>query len=116
MLRLLIDENFNHLILRRVKSRLPELDFVVVQQIGFVGFKDPALLRWAVQNDRIMLTHDINTMVPYANDLLLMGESIVGVIVVPQQMPIGRAIEDLELVIACHSQEELRDRIMYLPL
>ncbi len=34
MLRLLIDENFPPLILRAVKSRLPELDFVSVHQVG----------------------------------------------------------------------------------
>ena len=116
MLRLLIDENFNHLILRGVKSRLPKFDFVVVQQAGLAGFKDPALLKWAVENDRILLTQDIKTMVPYATQLLLRSEIIAGLIVVPQQMPIGRAIEELELLIACSSQEELRDQIKYLPL
>ena len=39
-----------------------------------------------------------------------------GVIAVPQSMPIGRAIDDLELTIACHSQAELRDQIKHLPL
>jgi len=55
-------------------------------------------------------------MVPFANQLMLGGESMAGVIAVPQKMPIGRAIEDLELVIACYSQEEFRDRLEYLPL
>ena len=62
MLRLLIDENFNYLILRGLRSRLPELDFVSVRQIGLGGSKDPALLKWAGQNNRTMLTHDIKTM------------------------------------------------------
>ena len=66
MLRLLIDENFNHWILRGLKFRLPELDFVLVRQIVLAGFKDHALLRWAAQNGRIILTHDINTMVAFA--------------------------------------------------
>ena len=116
MLRLLIDENFNHLILRGVKSRLPELDFVLVRQIGLAGFKDPVLLKWAGQNDRTMLTQDIKTMRSYAEQLMMHNEPMAGVILVPQNMPIGRAIEELELVIACHSQEEFRDRIEYLPL
>ena len=116
MLRLLIDENFNHRILRGLKARLPEIDFVVVQQIGLAGFKDLALLKWASENDRTLLTHDISTMVPDAEHLLLRGEPMSGVIFVPDKMPIGRAIEDLELVVACHSQEEFRDRIQRLPL
>ena len=116
MLRLLIDENFDHRILRGLKSRLPEIDFVVVQQIGLAGTKDAALLNWAVENDRTMLTHDISTMVPDAEHLLQRGEPMFGLIVVPDKMPIGRAIEELELLIACHSQEEFRDRIQRLPL
>jgi hypothetical protein len=116
MLRLLIDENFTHSILLGVKFRLPKLDFVLVRQIGLSGVKDPILLKWASQNDRTMLTHDIKTMPRFAEDLIMRSEPMAGVIAVPQKMAIGRAIEELELVIACHSQEEFRDRIQYLPL
>ena len=70
----------------------------------------------AAQNIRSILTHDIQTMVPDAKQLVLRDEPMAGVIFVPQNMPIGRAIEHLELVIACYSQEEFRDRIEYLPL
>jgi predicted nuclease of predicted toxin-antitoxin system len=90
MLRLLIDENFDHRILRGLKSRVPEIDFVVVPQIGLAGTKDPALLKWAAENNRTLLTHDISTMVPDAEHLLLRGEPMFGVIVVPDRMPIGR--------------------------
>jgi len=45
MLRLLIDENVNNRILRGLKSRLPELDFVTVKQVGLAGFKDPPIAR-----------------------------------------------------------------------
>lgn len=104
MLRLLIDENFTHAILLGVKFRLPALDFVLVRHIGLSGVKDPILLKWAGQNNRTMLTHDIKTMPPDAKQLMIQSKPMGGVIVVPQSMAIGRAIEDLELVIACHSQ------------
>ena len=99
-----------------MKSRLPELDIVLVRQIGLAGSKDLALLKWAAQNDRTMLTHDIKTMPPYAEQLMMHSEPMAGMILVPQNTPIGRAIADLELVIACHSQEEFRHRIERLPL
>jgi predicted nuclease of predicted toxin-antitoxin system len=86
MLRLLIDENFNNRILQGLKSRLPELDFVTVKQVGLAGFKDPLLLEWAAQNDRTILTHDTKTMRPDAAQLLHRGETIAGLIVVPQTM------------------------------
>ena len=116
MLRLLIDENIDHRILRGLKFRLPELDFVLVKEVGLAGFKDPVLLKWAGQNVRTLLTHDLKTMPPDAKQLMIQGEPMGGVIVVPQSMAIGRAIEELEIVIVCHSQEEFRDRVQYLPL
>jgi hypothetical protein len=39
-----------------------------------------------------------------------------GLVVVPQSLGIGRAIDDLELVVECYSQSEMRDRIERLPL
>lgn len=108
MLRLLIDENFNHRILRGLQSRLPNLDFVLVGPVGLAGLGDPVLLRWAALNDRTILTQDLDTMVPDATELLRQSEPMAGLIFVPQSMPIGRAITDLELMIACHSQEEIR--------
>jgi len=116
MLRLLIDENVDHQILRGLKSRLPELDVVTVRQVGFAGFEDPLLLRWAGENDRTIVTHDVKTMLPDAEQLLQRGETMAGLIAVPQKMRVGRAIEELELVIACHSQLDFRDRIQRLPL
>jgi len=41
MLRLLIDENFDHRILRGVKLRLPQLDNLAVQETELKGIKDP---------------------------------------------------------------------------
>lgn len=116
MLRLLIDENVNHRILRGLRSRLPELDAVTVRQVALLGFKDPLLLRWAAENDRTILTHDTKTMRPDAEQMLRRGETIAGLIVVPQTMRVGRAIEELELMIVCYSQLDLRDRIERLPL
>jgi len=116
MLRLLIDENVDHQILRGLKSRLPDLDFVTVRQVGLAGSPDSDLLKWAAQNQRVMLTHDIKTMLPCAYELLSRGEPMVGVIAVPDQMDIGGAIGDLELLIGCSSESEFNDRVERLPL
>jgi hypothetical protein len=51
-----------------------------------------------------------------AQQLMRRGELIAGIIVVPESMAIGRAINELELMIACYSQEEFRDGKEYLPL
>ena len=116
MLRLLIDENIDHRILRGLLRRIPQLDFIIPAHAGLAGLKDPELLRWAAQEDRTILTHDINTMTYYANQLLAQGEPMAGVIVVPDRLGIGDAIRNLELLLESFSQADLRDRIKYLPL
>ena len=116
MLRLLIDENVNHRILRGLNSRLPKLDYVLVRQIGMSGFPDLELLRWAAQENRIIVTHDIKTMVPHAKDCVRTGEPMAGVIFVPRKMKIGHAISDLEITVDCLSPAELENQIKYLPL
>ena len=116
MLRLLIDKNVNHRILRGLKLRLRQLDYVLVRQIGMSGFADLELLRWAAQENRIIVTHDIKTMIPAAKYRLKIGEPMAGMILVPKRMAIGHAISDLELMVECESQAELKNQIKYLPL
>ncbi len=116
MLRLLIDENFNHRILRGLKARLPLIDYRVVRQIGMSGFPDLELLRWAAKENRIIVTHDRETMIRDAMHCLKIGERIAGLIFVPDQLAIGHAISDLELIVECLSPAELTEQIKYLPI
>lgn len=116
MLRLLIDENFNHRILRGLKRRIPHLDSMVVRDVGLEGAPDPVLLEWAAANTRTILTHDVKTMVPYARRSILLGQKISGVIMVPYQLQIGRAIDDLEILVECQEQADMHNYIEYLPL
>jgi predicted nuclease of predicted toxin-antitoxin system len=116
MLRLLIDENVNHDILRGLVRRIPQLDYVIVAQAGLAGTKDLELLRWAARENRTMLTHDVKTMTAFAKQLLRQQEPMAGVILVPDRLGIGKVIEDLEIAIQCQSQSEMRDVIQHLPL
>ena len=58
MLRLLIDENFDQRILRGLRLRLPQLDYIIAQRAGMSGLSDSALLDWAASHGRIIVTHD----------------------------------------------------------
>ena len=116
MLRLLIDENVDNRILRGLQLRLPQLDFLLAKQVGLAGFADSVFLEWAAQDQRTILTHDVKTMPHFSGLRLRSSLSMAGVIVIPDQMRIGRAIKELELLILTHSQSDFRDRIEYLPL
>jgi predicted nuclease of predicted toxin-antitoxin system len=116
MLRLLTDENFNERIIRGLRSRSTEVDCLMVKEAGLTGWPDSELLRWAARENRTMLSHDVQTMVGFAHKLMEQNEPMSGLIIVPDRLRIGRAIKDLELVVECHSQSEMRDQIKYLPL
>ena len=62
MLPILIDENFDHRIIRGLRLRLSQLDCLIVRQIGMSGSEDPALLDWAAKEGRVIVTHDVNTV------------------------------------------------------
>ena len=116
MLRLLIDENVDHRILRGIKLRLPSLDFVLAKDVGLERTPDIKLLRWAAQSNRVTLTQDVKTMTHDAEQLVKSGRQMAGVIVVPQRLTIRAALNDLEIVVECLSHSEARDQITYLPL
>ncbi|HEY0722962.1 MAG TPA: DUF5615 family PIN-like protein [Pyrinomonadaceae bacterium] len=115
MLRLLTDENFNQHIVRGLNRRL-NMDLLSVRDVGLAGLPDPLLLNWAAQEDRVMMTHDAQTMLKYAQQLLIQGEAMAGMIFVREGSPIGRAIDDLQLLIECYSQSDMHNRIEYVPL
>jgi len=59
MIRFLADENFNHQIVRGILRQNSQIDVVRVQDVGLSGVDDPAVLAWAAQEGRIVLTHDV---------------------------------------------------------
>ena len=116
MLRLLIDENVNHRILRGVKLRLPAIDYVVVQKTELRGAQDSPLLSWASEQQRILVTHDLKTMPKLAYDRVRNGQPMAGVIAIPKRLSVGQAIEELVTVTACCEQIDLQNLVIYLPL
>jgi len=116
MLRLLIDENFDQRILRGLRFQLPHLDYLVVQETGLKGLKDPPLLAWAAAHQRILVTHDVNTIPKYAYQRLRAGEPMTGVIIILEDLAIGIAIEELATLIECCEPEELDSQVKYLPI
>ncbi len=110
MLKLAADQNFNNKILRGLQQRLPDLDIVRVQDSEAAEADDPAVLAWAAGQGRILLTHDVNTMVGYAYDRLRAGQSMAGVLEVRDKLPIGQVIEDMLLLVTCTAAEEWEGR------
>lgn len=116
MVPLLADENFNHRILRGLRLRLSALDCLPVQETAVYQCEDPEVLDWAAAHNRVVLTHDVNTMTKYAYDRLAANAPLPGVIIVPKLLPIGTAIEELVTLLYCSQPEEFPNRVIHLPL
>jgi hypothetical protein len=116
MLRLLADENFNGDILRGLLLRQPDLDIVRVQDVGLSGADDPEVLSWATENNRIILTHDRATMSDYAYERVAAGEEMAGVFILNDRLPVGRAIDEILLMVGCTEQAEWNGRAVHVPL
>ena len=116
MLRLLIDQDFNHHVLRGLTARILGLDAVTARQAGLSNAPDPDLLASAASEDRVLVTHDKKTMPDHAADRLASGERIAGVLIIPRRLRITEVIDDLEFIVECSEAADWEGVIKYLPL
>jgi hypothetical protein len=77
---------------------------------------DPEVLALAAAQDRILVSHDFQTMPRHFGDFLQAGNSSPGVILVPQRLPVGDAIEELVLIWTASDADEWQNRILRIPL
>lgn len=113
--RWLADECFDNDIIRGLSRRSPGFDLVRAQDIPEIaGQEDELLLAWAASNGRVVLTHDLATMVP------ALGAQRQGapaaIVLVPDSLPIGQVIEDILLLDQCSNESDWISRIIYLPM
>lgn len=83
---------------------------------GLNGITDPEVLRRAMIQNRILISHDENSMPGYFSDFVRAGTRSPGVLIVPRGAPVGRVIESILLVWIPSEPEEWIDRIAWLPI
>lgn len=111
----LADECFDNDIVRGLFRRSPNFDLVRAQDVFEVaGRDDETLLAWAIKNDRVVLTHDLATMVPALG--LQVRRASTAIVLVPDSLPIGQVIEDVLLLDECSNASDWTARVIYLPL
>jgi hypothetical protein len=113
----LADECFDNDIIRGLLRRSPGLDLIRAQDVAEIaGRDDEKLLAWATQNERVLLTHDLASMIPA---LLLQRQQESGrmpIILVPDSLPIGTVIEEILLLDECSKESDWAAGVVYLPL
>jgi hypothetical protein len=112
-LRLYFDQHMPRPIARGLRRR--GIDVLTTQDEGTEEWADEDLFARAAELGRVMVTEDPD-LVAIAGRWLAEGRSFPGLIKFTDVGGIGRAIEDLQIVAACYSEEEMLDRIVYVPL
>lgn len=115
-MRFAADENFDGRILDGLRTRLPELDIVRIQDTEMYQAPDNKLLIWLADEGRILLTHDVRTMPRYVYERVRAGQPVPGVIEVHGDTPIGAAIDDLEIMIGAGTPEDFENQVKYIPI
>ncbi|MBH8563802.1 DUF5615 family PIN-like protein [Nostoc sp. CENA67] len=116
MLRFLADENFNNQIVRGILRRNSDVDIIRVQDVGLAEADDPTVLEWAAQNGRLVLTHDVTTMINFAYERVQAGLPMPGLFEVSRRVPVGLAIEEILLLDECSLEGEWEGQVRFLPL
>ena len=111
-----LDENLNDDSVRGLLRRRPDVDIVLVQDMGLSGADAPAVLEWAAQEGRVLLTHDVSPITRYTYDRARAGQSMPGVFEISRAVSIGQAIEDTLLLAECSLDDEWEGQVRYLPL
>lgn len=116
MVRFLADENFNNQIVRGIRRQSSNVDVVRVQDVDLSGADDPTVLDWAAQQGRVVLTHDVATMISFAYERTQAELSMPGLFEVSRRVPVGLAIEEVILIAECSLEGEWEGQIRFLPL
>jgi hypothetical protein len=116
MLRVLTVEDFDGRLTRALLARVPGFDLVRAQDIGLLHASDPDILAWAAGEDRVVITHDRNTMTGFASMRANAGQPMPGLFVVDRQASIGQILNDLEAMAGASQMDEWQDQIIFLPM
>ena len=112
--RLLADADFKEQIVAEVVRKNPSIDFRRAKDAGLKGVPDLRVLEIAAQESRVLVSHDVNTMPGHLRDFVR-GATSPGVILVPQLIPIGVAVESLLMICEAGDAADLQNCICRVP-
>jgi hypothetical protein len=113
--RFLADADFNQKIVLGLRRKELAVDFQSAHAGGVIGLEDPDVIQLAASQGRILVSHDRRTTTSHFTRFLAHSTSP-GLLIVPQDLDIGAAIEDLLLIWAATDGVEWQNRIGFLPV
>jgi hypothetical protein len=114
-IRFQADNDLRFAIVKAVRKREPAIDFASAHESGLDGLSDPDLLDRAATESRVLVSHDLRTMLGHFRHHLMAGKSSPGLLVVSQGAPIGDVVKALLVLWSVSDPAELRDQAFHLP-
>ena len=113
MLRLYFNHNVPRAVAQGLRTR--GVDLLTAYEDRTHRLPDPELLDRSTVLDRLLVTMDLD-LVLEGERRQRIGSDFAGVVFAPQDLPISKMIEDLELLVGASRSDELRRRVIRLPL
>lgn len=113
-IRFQADADLDQRIITAIVRREPQLDFQTAVAASIIGLLDPAVLKIAAQEGRLLVSHDQTTMPHHFADFIS-NETSAGLIIVPQHLSIAIVVERLIFLWETEQAEQWVNRICYLP-
>jgi hypothetical protein len=115
-IRFLADADLNKAIIIGALRREPQLDFLTAHAAGLRGMSDTEVLTFAAAQQRVLVSHDVNTMPAHFRASTSSGKQSSGVFLIPQSLNLGVAIDDLLLIWLSSGTEDWENQLAWLPL
>jgi hypothetical protein len=113
--RFLADHDLNARIVDGLLRREPSVELFRLRELLPMNTADEDVLGYAASTDLVVLTHDVNTMTAAAKAMIGDGRTFNGMVVVPQSLGVGEAIDDLLLLWSVGAEADWQNRILFLP-
>lgn len=114
--KFIADADLRRSIAEGVRLREPTIDFLTAREGSTIGIPDPAVLAIHLGEGRLLVSSDCNTMIGHFYALVSAGTACPGLIIVPQNLQDGEAIEELLMIWAASYPDELANQVTWLPI
>ncbi len=114
MLPLLSDEDVPGPVIDGLRQHFPTIDVMRVQEVGLMYTPDAVILNQAAREGRVTVTRDRSTMVANALDRMRHGMRMAGLIVLAEDINIGKAIQELATLASAGNPGDLDGQIIYI--
>jgi len=114
-IRFQADNDLRFAIVEAVRRREPAIDFASAQESALGGVSDPEVLNQALLENRVLISHEMRTMINHFRTHLTAGKDSPGLLMVSQNAATSEVVEAILLLWSVTSTADLHNRIYYLP-